>query len=162
MCRVAREESADILLDHGQRSMRIFVVEAAKVRRDDYVFHRPKGMIRGKWFLIEYVQSGAGNLAFLQGFDQRIFVDHAAARQIDEVGCRLHRGEDRGVYDLSSLGRIRGKHNEMVESGYGLYELLSPVDTIKVRHCPLCRADTDYRHPRFGKVPQDTYNLETH
>jgi hypothetical protein len=75
-----REESADIFLDHRQGSIHIFSSEAAKVRGDDYVFHRPEWMLRGKGFLTEHVQGGAGDLAFLQRFDQRFFVDNAAAR----------------------------------------------------------------------------------
>src|SRR5580704_8242222 len=50
-------------------------------------------MIRRQRLDVEDIEAGMADMAGLQGVDHRGFVDHGAARGVDEDDARLHRGD---------------------------------------------------------------------
>src|SRR5580692_3335427 len=159
--RVTREKSADILLDHRQRSIGISVVEATQMRCDNHVLHRPKRVIFGKRLVTEDIQRCPGDLAVLQRLDQCALVNHTTTRQIDEVAGRLHGQEYRSIHHVARSGRIRREYDEIVEIAYGEYELIPSVHSIKTDNGSLDGTDADHSHShslafgseRFGNSP---------
>src|ERR1700676_1335986 len=90
-------------------------------------------MISGKRFLAEDVESRPGNLPTVECFNQRVFVYYAASRKIDEVRGWLHPRENRRVYNVSSFGRIRREHNQVIYGRNGSRQLISTIHLIKIR-----------------------------
>ena len=84
------------------------------------VFH--SGLSAGSGSCENTSSAGAGDLACLQRLDQRRLVDHAAARHIDQIGARLHGGEDFLADDAARLGRQRGERHQVVEFGRDLQQ----------------------------------------
>nr|POE56575.1 hypothetical protein CFP56_33547 [Quercus suber] len=77
------------------------------------------------------VERGAGEVAGLQGRDERGDVDGAAARRVEQVGALAHERELRGrdhVHGLRELGDVQGD-----EVG-GLQQLLEAVDLRGAAH----------------------------
>src|SRR5579863_7160699 len=91
--KIARKKLADIFHDDRQSLCRVLVVEARKMRHHDDVFHGPKCVCGRQWFLAKHIQRSAGDLLAFESIDERAFVHHSAARQINEVRRSFHRGE---------------------------------------------------------------------
>jgi hypothetical protein len=58
--------------------------------------------------------AGAGDVVRLQRVVERLFVDDAAARGVDDEGGRLHMREPRGVEEAGRLGRFRAMDRDEV------------------------------------------------
>src|SRR5437660_12838022 len=87
---VPGEVLAHVFLDHGKRETGVAVEEPALVLGDYDVLHVPEGRILGQGLFREHVERGTGTLPFFQRIVQRVLVHHAAAREVDEEGGRLH------------------------------------------------------------------------
>src|SRR5262252_852948 len=84
--RPAIDEGADILDDVGEIPLIILLAHIAQVGRDHYVFHAPERMVERQRLDIEHVKAGARDAAFIEGGDQRFFLDNRAARRVDNIG----------------------------------------------------------------------------
>src|ERR1700692_351741 len=104
-------------------------------------------MILGKRLLAEDVESRPGNLPTVECFDQRVFVYYAASCKIDEVRGWLHHRENRRVYKVSSFGRIRREHNQVIYGRNGSRQLISTIHLIKIRDRPFHGTNSYDRHP---------------
>src|SRR3989338_990402 len=60
---VSSDESADVLVENRKRALRILVREAAQMRRNDHIFHRPQRVIVRERLLSKDVQRRAGTPA---------------------------------------------------------------------------------------------------
>src|SRR5271170_1514682 len=77
------------------------------MRRQDHVVELKD---RVRWvgrLLLQHVQPGAGDAAFLQRLRERLLIDDRTARRIDEIGGRLHQREALGVDQVAGLFRQR-------------------------------------------------------
>src|SRR6266702_7725355 len=91
---VPRQPLSHVLLDHGKSEARVAVEKPALVLGDDDVLQVPERRISGQRLGGENVERGAGDFPAFQRIHQSILVYHAAARQVDKIRARLHRGED--------------------------------------------------------------------
>src|SRR5258707_12242202 len=101
---VPGEVLAHVFLDHRKREARVAVEEPALVLGDDDVLHVPEGRILGQGLLGEHVEGGAGDFPALQRVKERVLVDDASARKVDEEGGRLNRREAFGIDAVFRLG----------------------------------------------------------
>ena len=69
--------------------MLALVGEGGDVGGQEDIVHPGQGALAGR-FLLADVQGRAGDLAFLQGPDQSVLVDHLAARGVDDKGALFH------------------------------------------------------------------------
>ncbi len=76
-------------------------------------------------FLDEHVQRGARDLPGLQRREQRILVHHAAARQIEQIAGRLHRGEHLRIDDAVRLRRVGREQHQEIEPAHRLLEFVA-------------------------------------
>ena len=119
---------------------------AADMRRDQHIRQRPERMIRWQRFLHRHVQTGARNLARLQCFDQCRLVDHLAARDVDDIGGRLHRADHRAAQNLLRLGvGNRGEADDVGFRGGGL-QLAAWTDAVDIRNGVGRAGNPGHRH----------------
>ena len=85
---------------------------AAEMREDRHVLGLPQRIVGRQRLLREHVERGAGDLSRFQRLDQRRLVDHAAARDIDQIGGRLHGGEHLRADDAARLRRQRRQRHQ--------------------------------------------------
>jgi len=108
-------------------------VSIRRVRRDDAARGAPQRVAVGQGLGAGHVQSGAPDPAFMEGLEQGVGVDVAAAGDVDQPGVVLH-GPQLGLADdADGLGREgEGEHDGV---GFGEHvEQLVPAD----RSCPTC------------------------
>src|SRR5258705_6250483 len=67
-----------------------FTRRAAEVRRHEHVVKREERMILARRLAFHDVDRRAGDTLLAQAFEQRAFIDHAAARQVDEARRLFH------------------------------------------------------------------------
>ena len=77
------------------------------------VFHN--GLLAGNGSCAEDVERGAGDFPAFQRGDQRGLIDDAAARDVDEIGRRLHGGENLCADDAARFRRKRRQHDQKIE-----------------------------------------------
>ena len=78
-----------------------------QMRRADNV-GMPEQHVRGSGLLDEHIERGTCNLLGIERFDQRLLVDQAAARAIDDADALFHFRQRRGVDDVFGLLGQRG------------------------------------------------------
>src|SRR5258706_15389778 len=60
---------------------------------EDYIFEASQSVIRGQRFLVVDIERGACDFTGFKRGDERALLHDGAARSIDQVGRRFHRGE---------------------------------------------------------------------
>ena len=109
--RTAAQNPNDVARKFERNAFQRFERGAAKMRRRDHVRMRQEPLrcrILRRRFLRHDVDCGAAQMSRIQRSDQRLGVDDAAARAVDEHRARAHRGEPAGVDETHGL---RGKRN---------------------------------------------------
>jgi hypothetical protein len=94
------------MISTDQLKLLSFVGRRAEVRRDDDVLERQQLLVGGR-LGDENVEPSAGDLARDERLVEGVFVDEAAARDVDDVGGRLHELELIGRDHAGRLGRLR-------------------------------------------------------
>src|SRR5258706_6319697 len=106
--RIAGEEGANILGSFAVKSAIIFVCDVAEMRGEDYIFEASQSVIRGQRFLVVDIERGACDFTGFKRGDERALLHDGAARSIDEVGGRFHRGQfirpDKSARTLAQYG----------------------------------------------------------
>ena len=83
----------------------------------------PEQRIRVRWLLGEHVERCAGHLAGIERHAQRLLVDQAAARAIDDAHPFFHFGERSRVDDVLGLFGERGVQRDEIRTLEQLVEL---------------------------------------
>jgi len=74
------EKFVQVVRDHRQRLVHIFIVEPAEVRRDEDVVHVPQRTVFGQRLLAENIERRSGDPPLPQRGHHRFFIDHAGAQ----------------------------------------------------------------------------------
>ena len=72
-----------------------------------------------------------------QRTDERIFVEHTAAREVDQERRGLHRGEHAVVDDVAGVVFQRHQQHEVIQLGRRLRDLGARVDLVEARNRPV-------------------------
>ena len=67
--------------------------------------------------MLEDVEAGARDTFFAQRRNQRFFIDHTAASDIDEVGMRAHRGDLFRADESARVRRRRQRDRDVIALG---------------------------------------------
>ena len=127
---LAVDETADILQQGFQVPFGDVCRSGGDVRGDDDVVHLPEGMIRGQGFDFEDIQTGAGDVAFLQCDGQILQIDDRAAADVDQVAGVLHLLELGRAEQFFSLGSMRCCDDDEVADGEQVFEPIEVPDFI--------------------------------
>ena len=92
------------------------------MRRADHVGMAEQHVLGGR-LLDEHVESGARNLLGIQCIDQRLLVDEAAARAVDDAHAFLGLGQVLAAEDIPRLVGQRGVQRDEVRAGQKLVEI---------------------------------------
>ena len=103
----ARQVIHDLLRDADGDIFLRFRGGGADVRGADKILKAQQRMIRLDGFLFEDIEGRAPDLAALEGFDQMLFVDNAAAGTVDDFDAVLHRADRVSIDDIFCLRRER-------------------------------------------------------
>ena len=87
---------------------------AAQVRREHDLRVVAQRAVGRQWFLLEDIQRGAGKLPCLDGFAERLLVDDAAARDVDDARGGLHARQPLAADEMARLRRERHVQREKI------------------------------------------------
>ncbi len=146
LLKIVAQELGHIARDGRHGAILVALRVATEMREDRHVLGLPQRIIRRQRLLRKHVEAGAGDLAGLQCLDQRRFVDHAAARDIDQERARLHDGKHLLADDAARLGRQRRERDQEIELGRDLHQIVTVHHAVEARRRPRTAADADHRH----------------
>src|SRR4051812_27702525 len=84
------QEALQVWLDDRHDALFVSIAPTTDEWGNEDILHIPKRVRWRQRGLLEHIQPCSGDLAFPQRLHQGSFVHHAAARDIDEIGGRLH------------------------------------------------------------------------
>src|SRR6266480_3215141 len=128
---IALKKALHIGFDRRQSIVDVDVAESALMRGDDDIRHRPKRMIDRQRLLAEYVKRRAGDAFIVKRLDQRRLVDHATAREIDQITGRLHRSEYLGIDAVAGGRGERCQQDQKIEIADHLRKLFASMHAIE-------------------------------
>ena len=110
------EEAVEVAQREASIAARVSTVPLRDVGQQHDVVHRQQrlGHVR---LVGEDVQARAGQPAVDQRLDQRVLVDDAAARDVDQVAVGAERVENLGVDQLLGAAAARGRDDQHVDPG---------------------------------------------
>jgi hypothetical protein len=111
--RLAAQQAAVVVDEHRRDVGR--VAERRGVRRDEEVRRPPEDMLGRQRLLLEHVEHGPREAAFLQRGGERRLVDDAAAARVDEHRTRRQRAQEPGVHEMARLPGRRHDADQVVE-----------------------------------------------
>jgi hypothetical protein len=112
--RLAALEPTDVLDRDLAEPRHVVDGHARDVRRQDRVRRLPERRFRAERLLLEHVARHAREPARAQRLGERVLVDDAAARQVDQVRARPQPGELARADRAARLGREREEHDHVV------------------------------------------------
>ena len=87
---LAREHAQGLFGRRRAHVLARFLRHAGKMRGQDGIVQRKQGMAGFQAVVLEDVEHRAGDGFLPQGLDQRVFLDHRAAADVDQPGRGFH------------------------------------------------------------------------
>ncbi|KPY50464.1 hypothetical protein ALO56_05267 [Pseudomonas viridiflava] len=109
-----RVPGLDVLDHQAIEGLVIVLGNVADMRRRQHVAQRAERVVFRERLGIEHVQSGSGDSALLQGFDQRRFVDDRPARRIDDERAGLHPAQRFSIHEPSAALAEHQMHRQYI------------------------------------------------
>src|SRR5262249_22187107 len=98
-----------------------------RMRREQYIWHAPEGVVGRQRLYVENIQCGATNSAGCESIDQCTLIDDRSSADIYEHSRRFHCGDLRLADKSASAGRQRRRNQHIVACGQKLSELTRTV-----------------------------------
>ena len=128
--RLARLEPREVLLEQLLVHEIAGRTAARHMRRQQHVRHVPEWAVGRQRLHLVDVEAGTGNATLTQCRDQRRLVDDLAARDVDEIGARLHGGDlSRTNHVVARLVTCGADHHHVCQ-GKRLTPALARIDQL--------------------------------
>src|SRR3954471_11823077 len=112
--RFAGEHAQHLFGGRDAHALARLLRHAGEVRREDRVVEREQRVSWLEAVVLVYVEHRAGDALLAQRLDQRRFLHHRAAADVDDPGALFHASDPLAIEEVVRLGRERaGEHHEV-------------------------------------------------